>query len=104
MLKQIKIKSIFHYTRCITPKRVTILRGSSPRHYARATQIFLEKCRRSGASRWQHCVRFDRQEIRISDLPLQRQTRYARPNELQINSCGAADNVASNTSVSCNTG
>ena len=39
---------IFHYTRCITPKRVTILRGSSPRHCARATQIHLEECRRSG--------------------------------------------------------
>ena len=28
----------------------------------------------------------------------------ARPNELQINSCGTADDVASNTSVSHNTG
>ena len=32
------------------------------------------------ASRWQHCVRFDRPEIWTSeDLPLQRQTRNARP-------------------------
>ena len=28
------------------------------------------------ASRWQHCVRFDRPEIWTSDLPLQRRTRY----------------------------
>jgi len=27
----------FHYTRCITPKRVTSLRCSSPRHNAEAT-------------------------------------------------------------------
>ena len=30
---------IFHYIRCITPKRVTSLRGSSPSHCARATQF-----------------------------------------------------------------
>ena len=28
------------------------------------------------ANRWQHCVWFDRPEIRISDLPLQKRTRY----------------------------
>ena len=35
---------IFHYTRCIMPKRVTSLRGPSPRNYTRATQLLLKKC------------------------------------------------------------
>ena len=53
---------IFHYTRCITPKRVTSLRGPSPSHCARATQLFLRNVA-AEASRWQHCVRSDRPEI-----------------------------------------
>ena len=32
------------------------------------------------ASRWQHCVRFDRAEIWTPDLPLQRRTRYRSTN------------------------
>ena len=32
------------------------------------------------ASRWQHCVRFDRPKIWTSDLPLQRRTRYRSTN------------------------
>ena len=39
---------IFHYTRCITLKRVTSLRGPSPRHCARAPQLFSMKCRSGG--------------------------------------------------------
>ena len=39
---------IFHYTRCITPKRVTTWRGPSPRHCARATQLRSKKCRSGG--------------------------------------------------------
>ena len=35
----------FHYTRCNTPKRVASLRGPSPRHCARETQLLLKKCR-----------------------------------------------------------
>ena len=35
---------IFHYTRCVTPKRVTSLQGPSPRHCARATQLLSKKC------------------------------------------------------------
>ena len=78
-------KSIFHCTCCNTPKRVTGCLGPSPRHCARATQSFRRNfasmyqyfCRK--ASRWEHCVRFDRPEIWISDLPLQRRTRYIRP-------------------------
>ena len=38
-----QIKS-FIYTRCSTPKRVTSLRGPSPRHSARATQLLSKKC------------------------------------------------------------
>ena len=37
---------IFHYTRCIPPKRVTSLRGPFMRHCARATQLFSKKCQR----------------------------------------------------------
>ena len=60
----IKIKSnqVFYYTRCITPKRVTSLRGPFPRHCARATQL-LRRNVAAVASYWQHCVRFDRPEI-----------------------------------------
>ena len=39
---------IFDYTSCITPKRATILRGSSPRHCARATQLPSKKYRSVG--------------------------------------------------------
>ena len=39
---------IFHYTRWITPKRVTSWRGPSPRHCARATQLLSKKCRSGG--------------------------------------------------------
>ena len=39
---------IFHYTHCNTPKRVTSLRGPSPRHYAWAAQLLLKKCRSGG--------------------------------------------------------
>ena len=38
-----QIKS-FIYTRCSTPKCVTSLRGPSPRHCARATQLLSKKC------------------------------------------------------------
>ena len=34
---------IFHYTRCNTLKRVTSLRGPSPRHCARVTQLPFEE-------------------------------------------------------------
>ena len=34
-----KSKPIFHYTRCITPKRGMSLRGPSPRHCVWATQL-----------------------------------------------------------------
>ena len=43
-----KSNQIFHYTRCITPKRVTSLRGPSLRHCARATQPLSKKCRSGG--------------------------------------------------------
>ena len=47
-LKQIKRNiyqnQIFHYTRWVTPKRVTSSRGPSPRHFAQATQLLLKKC------------------------------------------------------------
>ena len=42
------LSSLFHYTRCNTPKRVTSWRGPSPRHCARATQLLSKKCRSGG--------------------------------------------------------
>ena len=57
-LQESKLNRIFYYTRCITSKRVTSWRSSSPRHCALATQLLSKKyC--SGASPWQHCCRFD---------------------------------------------
>ena len=43
-----KSNQTFHYTRWITPKRVTNWRGPSPRHCARATQLLSEKYRSDG--------------------------------------------------------
>ena len=43
-----KSLSLFHYTRCNTPERVTSWRGPSPRHCARATQLLSKKCRNGG--------------------------------------------------------
>ena len=46
----------------LTPKRVSNLRGPSPPHSARATQLLSKKwC--SGGEPLQPCVRFDRPEI-----------------------------------------
>ena len=59
---QIFSNLIFHYARCNTPKHVTRLLGLSPRHCALATQLFWRNIA-AVASRWQHCVRFDRPEI-----------------------------------------
>ena len=47
-MSYIKSSQIFHYTRCNTPKRVTSLRGTSPRHCARATHLLLKKCHNGG--------------------------------------------------------
>ena len=41
---------IFQYTPCNTPKRVTSLRGPSPRHCARAAQLLSKKCHSGGES------------------------------------------------------
>ena len=60
---------MFHYTRCITPKRVTSLLGQSLRHCAQATQLLLKKCREV-ASHCQHNLtdpRFEPQTSRSRD-------------------------------------
>ena len=67
---------IFHYTRCITPKRVTSWRGPSPHHCACGQYSFFRRMIAAVASRWQHCVRFSRPEIWTSDFQLQKRTRY----------------------------
>ena len=43
-----RFNQIFHYTRCIMPKRLTSLRGPSQRHCARATQLHSKKRCRGG--------------------------------------------------------
>ena len=39
---------ILHYTRCITPKRETSLRGPPPRHAPAGNTLFSKKCRSVG--------------------------------------------------------
>ena len=77
---EFKSNQIFHYTRCITPKRVTSLWGPSPRYCACGRQTSFRRNVAPVASRWQHCVQFDRPEIWTSGLPLQRRTRYRSTN------------------------
>ena len=54
---------IFYYTRCDTLKCITSLRGPSPRHCARATQLLSKKCRSGGEPLATLCA------IWPSDLP-----------------------------------
>ena len=51
--------SFFHYARCITPKRVTSLRGPSLRHCTRGQHRSFQRNVATVASCWQHFVRFD---------------------------------------------
>ena len=68
------IYQIFVYARCITPKRVTSLRGrfhvTAPGQHS-----FFRRIVATVGSRWQKRVWFDRPEIWTRDLPLQRGTR-----------------------------
>ena len=60
---------IFDYTHCITPKGVTSLQGSSPRHCARKTATPFEEI----SQRWQavgNCVRFEPPSPKKNALPL----------------------------------
>ena len=67
---------IFHCTRCITPIRVTSLRGPYLRHCVRATQhSFWKKCHSSSESLATR-RKFDQPEFWTSNLPVQRQKRY----------------------------
>ena len=50
---------IFHYARCIMPKRVTNIRGPSPRHWACGQHSSFQRSVAAVVSRWQYCVRFD---------------------------------------------
>ena len=43
-----KSNQIFHYIRCYKPKRVTSLRGQSPRHCALVKRLLSKKCRCGG--------------------------------------------------------
>ena len=48
ILPQCDESKIFHYTRCIRPKRVTSWQGPSPRDCARAAELLSKKCRNGG--------------------------------------------------------
>ena len=80
-----RLNQIFHYTRCITPKRITSWRDPSPRHCARATQLLRKKCCSSGqplatlSPIWLA-------EIWTSDLTLQRRIRPPLPLD-QLDGC-----------------
>ena len=76
-----KLNQMFHFTRCITPKRVTSLRVHL-RVIAPKQSSFFQRNVAAVASRWQLCVRFDRPEIGTSDLLFQRRTRYRSNNWL----------------------
>ena len=67
---------IFYYTRCITLKCITNLRGPSPHHYACGKCWSLRRNVAAVTSWWQHCVWFDWLEIWTSNLPLERRTHY----------------------------
>ena len=84
-----KSNQIFHYTRCNTPKRETGWRGSSPRNCAYGQHSSFRRTVPAVTRRWQHCVQFDRPEIRSSDLPLERRTRYSSTNLPVIIKCNA---------------
>jgi len=57
------LNQTFHYTRRITPKRVTSLRCPSPHHSAKAAQPICVGVE-AVANRLQYCVRFGRPGIR----------------------------------------
>ena len=57
-----QINQIFHYTRWITPKRVTSWRAYL-RVVAPGQHSSFRRKVAAVASRWQHCVRFDWPEI-----------------------------------------
>ena len=60
---QIKLMNyICHYTRCITPKRVSSLRGPSRSHWPGQHGHIRRKVT-VVASRWQYCARLDQPEI-----------------------------------------
>ena len=71
-MKKIK-NQIFHGTTCITPKRVTNLRGPSPRHCAQATQLLSKKYCSGREQLRTLCPIWPAWDLNLS---LQRRTRY----------------------------
>ena len=70
---------IFHYTRCITPKRVMSF-WAHLRVIAPGKHISFRRNVAVATSRWQHCIRFDQPEIWTSDITLQKRSRYCSTN------------------------
>ena len=58
-----KSNQIFHHSSCITSKRVTSWRSLTPHHFASRQRILHWRNVAEVASRWKHCVQFDRPEI-----------------------------------------
>ena len=75
-----KLNFLLQATRCITPKRVTSLRRSISASLRPGNTAFFQRNVVAVASRWQHCVRFDRPDIWTSDLSLQRRRRFRSTN------------------------
>jgi len=65
-----------HYTRCITPKRVTGLRCPSSRHSAKATELPAYRCWSGGEPFATLCKIWPAFDIRTLDLPHTKHTRY----------------------------
>ena len=60
-----KSNQIFHYIRCNTQKRVTSLRGPSPRHCAGATQLLSKKCLSDGEPLATMCTIWRAQDLNL---------------------------------------
>ena len=73
---QLKFSLYLLYYECIAPKRVTILRGPSPRHCLRAIQPLSKKCRSDGEPLTILCSIWPTWDLSRLDLPLLRRMHY----------------------------
>ena len=75
---------MFHCTYCSTLKCVTSLRGPFLRHCARRQQNCFQRNAAAMASRWQHCVPFDRPRFESQTFLSTDERVIARPTERKI--------------------
>ena len=76
----VQIKSNLSFILAVVRRSVKRVCGAHLRVTAPGQHSSFRRNVAAVASCWQHCVRFDRPEIRTSDLPLQRRTRYRSTN------------------------